>query len=169
MYRRIFYLFPNKTETQKAVNELLDAKLSIHQMHVLSRPDIDLEGLPASAPNQQRDTHTKIENSLWNLNLVIFFVALFVLVISFISVSYWWASAALSVMIATYWAGYYYLTKPTIHLAGFHAAFEHSEILLMVDVPKHKVAEIEQLLSKKNPSALEEGISWTPSDLSMNV
>lgn len=59
--------------------------------------------------------------------------------------------------------------KPTIHLSGFHAAFRHDEILLMVDVPKDQVALIEQILHNKNPSASEEGISWTPSDLSMNV
>jgi len=39
----------------------------------------------------------------------------------------------------------------------------------MVDVPKHQVAQIEHIVCRKNPSASEEGISWTPSDLSFNV
>lgn len=39
--------------------------------------------------------------------------------------------------------------KPTIHLSGFHAAFQHDEILLMVDVPKDQVALIEQILHNK--------------------
>ena len=169
MYRRLFFLFPDKSETEHAVQELIEAGLNTQQMHALSRPGVDLQGLPAATPNQRRDMHTKIEHSLWHLNLGIFFVALFVLVTSFISSSYYLSAASLLVMIATYWMGYYYLTIPTIHLSGFHAAFQHGEILLMVDVPKQRVQEIEQILHHKNPSASEEGISWTPSDLSLNV
>ena len=113
--------------------------------------------------------HTKIENTLWNFNLGTFFTALVILIMSFISANYWLAAASLVVMLTTYWSGYYYLTKPTIHLSGFHAAFQHDEILLMVDVPKQQVALIEELVHRKSPSASEEGISWTPADLSMNV
>ncbi|RKZ96145.1 MAG: hypothetical protein DRQ43_04610 [Gammaproteobacteria bacterium] len=169
MYRRLFFLFPNTADAKKAVQDLVQENISIKQMHSLSKPGVNLDGLPVSAPNQRRDMHTKIENSLWNFNLGTFFVALFVLLISFISANYFFVAAALLVMAATYSIGYYYLTKPTIHLSGFHAAFQHNEILLMVDVPKDQVAKIEQIVHNKSPSASEEGISWTPADLSMNV
>ncbi len=169
MYRRLFFLFPSIAEARKAVQDLIQEDISIKQMHSLSRPGVDLEGLPISAPNQRRDMHAKIEDSLWNFNLGIFFIALFVLIVSFISANYFLVVISLLVMLATYAIGYYYLTKPTIHLSGFHAAFQHNEILLMVDVPKNKVAQIEQIIHNKNPSASEEGISWTPSDLSMNI
>ncbi|MCU7837107.1 MAG: hypothetical protein KZQ83_17915 [gamma proteobacterium symbiont of Taylorina sp.] len=169
MYRRLFFLFPNIKDAKKAVQDLVRENISIKQMHSLSRPEVNLEGLPVSAPNQRRDMHTKIENTLWNFNLGTFFIALFVLLISFISANYFLVMTSLLVMVATYSIGYYYLTKPTIHLNGFHAAFQHNEILLMVDVPKDQVAKIEQIIHNKNPSATEEGISWTPSDLSMNV
>ncbi len=169
MYRRLFFLFPNTEEAKQAVEVLTQENISIRQMHTLSKPGVNLDGLPASAPNQQRDMHTKIENTLWNFNLGTFFTALVILVFSFISANYWLAAASLVVMLTTYWSGYYYLTKPTIHLSGFHAAFQHDEILLMVDVPKQQVTQIEELVHRKSPSASEEGISWTPADLSMNV
>ncbi|MCW8929591.1 MAG: hypothetical protein OQL19_05055 [Gammaproteobacteria bacterium] len=169
MYRRLFFLFPNRADAKKAVQDLVQENISIKQMHSLSKPGVDLSGLPVSAPNQRRDMHTKIENSLWNFNLGTFFIALFILVLSFISSNYFLVIASLVVMIATYSIGYYYLTKPTIHLSGFHAAFQHNEILLMVDVPKNQVAKIERIIHNKNPSGSEEGISWTPADLSMNV
>lgn len=98
-----------------------------------------------------------------------FFVALCFLIISFISSNYLIAAVSLLVMIATYSTGYYYLTKPTIHLSGFHAAFQHNEVLLMDDVPKQQVTLIEKNIYNKNPSASEEGISWTPSNLSINI
>ena len=169
MYRRLFFLFPDCKEAKKAVESLIQENISIKQMHALAKPGMDLEGLPVCAPNQRRDMHTKIENTLWNLNLSLFFVALFILAMSFISSNYFVMFGSLVVMTATYWTGYHYLTKPTIHLSGFHAAFQHNEILLMVDIPKDQVSRVEHIISHKNPSASEEGISWTPSDLSMNV
>ncbi len=169
MYRRLFFLFPNTKDTKEAVHNLIKEDVNIKQIHALAKPGVNLDGLPAPAPNQRRDMHTKIENTLWNLNLGTFFTALIILILSFISANYYLCAASLVVMTATYWTGYYYLTKPTIHLSGFHAAFEHNEILLMIDVPKNQVGKIEQILHNKSPSALEEGISWTPSDLSMNV
>ncbi len=169
MYRRLFFLFPNKEDTKKAVQDLIRENISSKQMHSLSRPGVNLEGLPVSAPNQRRDMHTKIEDTLWGFNLGTFFTALIILLLSVISANYLLTAASLVVMIATYSTGYYYLTKPTIHLSGFHAAFQHNEILLMVDVPKDQVAKVEQILHHMCPSASEEGISWTPADLSMNV
>ncbi len=169
MYRRLFFLFPNKEDAQKAVQNLMSIKISLRQMHVLSKPGANLEGLPAPSPNQRRDMHTKIEDTLWNLNLGIFFTALIIFVASFINANFILCAIAFLVMAATYWTGYYYLTKPTIHLSGFHAAFEHNEILLMVDIPKNQISTVERVVHNKCPSASEEGISWTPSDLSMNV
>lgn len=169
MYRRLFFLFPNTKDAKKAVHNLILEDISVKQMHALSKPGVNLAGLPAPAPNQRRDMHTKIEHILWNFNLCIFFTALVVLTSSFISTHYYLSAISLVVMAATYWTGYYYLTEPTIHLSGFHAAFEHNEILLMIDVPKNQISKIEQILHSKAPSALEEGISWTPSDLSMNI
>lgn len=69
MYRRLFFLFPDRKAALKAVNDLIQEKITLKQMHTLSKPGINLKGLPVSAPNQQRDMHTKIENTLWNLNL----------------------------------------------------------------------------------------------------
>ncbi|RKZ90288.1 MAG: hypothetical protein DRQ43_11485, partial [Gammaproteobacteria bacterium] len=66
MYRRLFFLFPNTSDAKKAVQNLVQENISIKQMHSLSKPGVNLDGLPVSAPNQRRDMHTKIENSLWN-------------------------------------------------------------------------------------------------------
>ena len=169
MYRRLFFLFPNTTDAKKAVDDLIRENIGINQMHSLSKPGMNLNGLPVSAPNQRHDMHTKIENTLWNFNLGLFFIALFVLLLSFISDNYYLVTTSLLLMLVTYSIGYYYLTKPTMHLSYFHAAFQHNEILLMVDVPKDQVSHIEHIVNNKNPSASEEGISWTPGNLSMNI
>ncbi|MCU7940654.1 MAG: hypothetical protein KZQ64_11625 [gamma proteobacterium symbiont of Bathyaustriella thionipta] len=169
MYCRLFFLFHDTRDAKKAVAILTQKNISITQMRTLAKPGVNLEGLPVSAPDQRRDMHTKIESFLWNFNLSLFFIALYILAMSFIFSNYFLMFGSLVVMTATYWTGYHYLTKPTIHLSGFHAAFEHNEILLMVDILKEQISQVEDIISHKNPSASKEGISWTPSDLSMNV
>lgn len=165
----LFFLFPDKQDASKAVQDFIQEDISIKQIHALARQGVNLDGLPVAAPNQRRDMHSKAEYSLWNSNLALFFIALFICIIAFLYSNYPLMFASLALMSITYLIGDYYLTKPTIHLSNFHAAFEHNEILLMVDVPKAQVRKIEQLMSHKNPSASEEGISWTPADLSMSV
>ncbi|MFK5986703.1 MAG: hypothetical protein QM479_14945 [Pseudomonadota bacterium] len=169
MYRRLFFLFPDKLQTQKAVDNLIMHNIHTKQMHVLSKPGVDLQGLPLPSPNQRRDMHTKIEDTLWYSNLGLFFIALFISINAYFSANYYLMVVSFIVMVLCYSMGYYYLTKPTIHLDGFHAAFAHGEILLMVDVPKNQVADIEHLVQHNSPAASEEGISWTPSDFSMKV
>jgi len=39
----------------------------------------------------------------------------------------------------------------------------------MIDIPRDQVTHIEHIMNNKNPSASEEGISWTPGNLSMNI
>ncbi len=169
MYRRLFFLFPDVKEAKKAVHSLMQEGITTKQMHTLSRSGINLDDLPSSAPNQKLDMHTKIENILWNMNLGIFVIALLVLVSAINAGNNFLFITTLLIMTATYWTGYFYLKKPTIHLSDFHAAFAHNEILLMVDVPKDQVVHIEKIIHNKIPAASEEGISWTPSNLSMNI
>ena len=54
MYRRLFFLFPSTADTRKAVQDLTQEDISIKQMHSLSRPGVDLEGLPVSSLNQRK-------------------------------------------------------------------------------------------------------------------
>lgn len=41
------------------------------------------------------------------------------------------------------------------------SALSHDNALLMVDVPKARVAEIEALLGRRHPEAMAGGASWT--------
>lgn len=50
---------------------------------------------------------------------------------------------------------------PDTHLDEFRGALSHSEVLLMVDVPKPRVAEIEKLVGRRHPETIPGGTSWT--------
>ncbi|MBI5039891.1 MAG: hypothetical protein HZB57_01360, partial [Gammaproteobacteria bacterium] len=53
---------------------------------------------------------------------------------------------------------------PNIHLREFAAALRHGELVLMVSVPRNRVAEIEDLVHRHHPDAAVGGVGWS-SDL----
>jgi len=50
---------------------------------------------------------------------------------------------------------------PDTHLDEFRGALSHSEVLLMVDVPRQRVAEIEEIVRQQHPEATLGGAGWT--------
>jgi hypothetical protein len=51
---------------------------------------------------------------------------------------------------------------PTIHLDEFHEAIRHGELLLMVDVSRDCVEDVEELMRRRHPEAVTGGSVWTP-------
>ena len=49
---------------------------------------------------------------------------------------------------------------PDVHLTEFTDALSHGEVLLMVDVPVDRVAEIEKAVHHRHPEAVVGGVSW---------
>ena len=65
-------------------------------------------------------------------------------------------------MALTLTAGVLFATRvPDTHLDEFRGVLAHSEVLLLVDVPKQRVAEIEELISRRHPEATAGGAGWT--------
>jgi len=50
---------------------------------------------------------------------------------------------------------------PHFHLSGMRVPFAHGEEILLVDVPRTHVHEIEQLVSRRHPETGVGGVGWT--------
>ena len=48
------------------------------------------------------------------------------------------------------------------HLDEFHAALQHGELLLVVDVSRDCVEDVEELMRRRHPEAVTGGSAWTP-------
>lgn len=162
MMRRLYFLFPSQAEARAAVSTLNSANIPQRFMHALAREGLRLKNLPQASVNQQHDLHTRLAHYFWNGDLFIFTLALIGFLLALMMGSMIWVIAALILMITTFSVGAFYAIRvPDVTLADFQYALSHDEILLMVDVPKNRLHEVEELVHHSHPAAISEGSSWT--------
>lgn len=161
MLRRLFFLFPNEIKAQRAVNDLLSLKISMRHIHAIS-PGKNLTTLPEATDRQKNDTTFKVERFFWSANLLLFIFALFMLVASAVMFNGLLVIVSLVLMLTTFIAAEQFVVKvPDVHLTEFTDALSHGEVLLMVDVPRHIVADIENYIHHWHPDAVIGGVGWT--------
>ena len=161
MLRRLFFLFPDSEYAQRVVEELIDKGISTRNIHAIAR-GVDLKALPAATERQKADTAFRLERFVWSANLMLFLVALIAFVSSLVSAEFLWAGVSLLVMLMTFIAGEQFVVRvPDVHLSEFTDALSHGEVLLMIDVPARRVAEIEDFVHHRHPEACVGGVGWS--------
>ena len=162
MHRRLYFVLPDAGHARAAAADLRAAGLDDAHLHALAREGTDLAGLPPASPRQRIDTLGRAERWLWNANLALFALALAGLAWALAAGAALAVAVALAVMVATVTAGYLFVQRlPHTHLEEFRQALAHGEVLLMVDVPAGRVAEIEALMRRRHPEAVPGGATWT--------
>ncbi len=162
MARRLYFLFPDADHVSRVVDALDRAGIAKRHLHAVARPGIDLSELPVASARQRQDMGLRMERILWSGNLLVFFVALVVFLVAMSQGLWPVAIVAAMVMLVTFIAGERFATKvPNMHLDAFNEALTHGEVLLMVDVPKQRVFEIEELVHRHYPDASVGGVGWT--------
>ncbi len=162
MKRRLYFLFPDADHTRIVIDELHEAGIDTKHMHAMARDGVDVQSLPPATARQRRDVCCRVENLLWNANLVVFGIALAALAFAAWQSSWTGALAALTVLAATFFVGERFAaTIPRAHLHEFREAIAHGEVLLMVDVPPERVAEVEDIVHRRHPEAVVGGVGWS--------
>ena len=160
--RRIFFVIPDVPHAQRVVDELQEAGVDRDQMHAWSKSGAELTGLPVGTQEQGQDRVWALDKLLWNADLILFALATIGLLVAAAYASVGWAIAALAVMIGSYLFGRWFAIKvPHTHLSDMRVPLGHGEIVLMVDVAKEHVREVEQLVSRHHPEAEVGGVGWT--------
>lgn len=161
MLRRLFFLLPDTDHAGYVVDELQKRGVPGRRIHAIGN-NADLGSLPVATERQKKDAKFRLEWFVWNTNLMLFFVGMVVFIASLVMGSVIWAAISLFMMLLTFIAGEQFAVKvPDVHLTEFTDALAHGEILLMVDVPAHRVAEIENYVHSHHPEAANGGVSWT--------
>jgi hypothetical protein len=160
MLRRLFFLFPDTEHAQSVVDELVQKGINTRYIHAVAR-GVDLKSLPEATERQKADTTFRLEWFLWSTNLMLFFLALIAFIFSLMSAALLWSAVSLLVMLVAFIAGEQFVVRvPDVHLTEFTDALSHGEVLLMIDVPARRVAEIEDLVHNRHPEACVGGVGW---------
>ncbi len=161
-FRRLYFVIPDEPQAAQVVNDLETAGVGRQHMHAIAGRGATLTRLPPATERQRQDAGSRLERIAWTGDLMLFFLGLIGLIASLV-----WASLAgslLSVvlMALTLIAGVLFAVRvPDTHLDEFRGALSHSEVLLMVDVPRQRVAEIEEMVRRRHPEAIPGGTGWT--------
>ena len=161
MLRRLFFLFPRVEHAQCVVDQLQARGIHRRQIHAISH-GIDTGALPEATERQKNDTTFLIERFLWAANLGVFALATSAFLISLVASALWPGILFLLLMMASFIVGEQFVVRiPDVHLNEFTDALQHGEILLMIDVPLSRVAEIEGFIHHRHPEAVTGGVGWS--------
>ncbi len=162
MFRRVYFLSPDVEHAESVVAELGQTGVARGQIHAMAREDIDISKLPPASEAQKRDRVWLVDRLFWRGDLAVFALALLVLVLTAYFGLYIWAAVALAVMAVCFVLGEIFATKvPHVHLSEVRGALARGEILLMVDVPKQRVGEINKQISRHHPEIDRGVVGWT--------
>ena len=162
MTRRLFFLLPDIEHTKRVVEDLMANKVDKKHMHVIARDDIDTTNLPPSTSRQKNDTAFRIERLLWSGNLILFFLSAIAAITMLIMGNIAIALVFAGIMLVSFISGQRFaVTFPNAHMSEFNSALEHREILLMVDLPLGRIAEIEDIVQSHHPEVIVGGVGWT--------
>ena len=165
MRRRIYFLLPSVGNARQVVNELLLARIDDHHIHVMAREGTTLGDLPQANLLQRSDFIHGVEIGLsvgGATGIVAGLIA-----VAFppqgIVLGGWTmlVMALAGALIGAWVAGMIGTDIPNSQLREFTTAVADGQILMMVDVPKSKVAKVTEMIRKHHPEADMHGVEPT--------
>ena len=163
MHRRIYWLLPDLASARRTMDDLLLARVTESQIHFVAREGADMSGLHAANLLQTSDVVRSAQAGLvigGAVGAVLGVVAAMFFPIVGDSPQ-WGMIAVLSIVgagIGAWASSMIGVSTPNNRLKRFEPAIEQGQILLMVDVARSRVEEIEARLEALHPEAHLEGV-----------
>jgi hypothetical protein len=164
--RRIYFLVPQVQVAKRIVDELLLARVEYRHIHILAKRHTPLEGLPEASLLQKSDFVPAIERGLSLGGAVGTLAGL--IAVAFGPTSLVVAGGALVLVnalagagVGAWLGGMVGMNVGNTRLKRFEDAIERGELLLMIDVARERVDEINELVRKQHPEAQPEGTEAT--------
>jgi hypothetical protein len=162
MMRRLYFLAPDVTAARSIVDDLLLARIAERQIHVLAKAGTALEDLPEASLAQRSDLIPALERGIaaGGLSGLLAGVA----AVSFPPAGLVLGGGAL-LGITVFGVGFGAWASSMIgagrassRLERFEGAIERGELLMMIDVPRDRVEEIENLIRQRHFMVQIEGV-----------
>lgn len=165
MRRRLYFVLPDVASANQMFNDLLLTRIDWKRIHFLARSDITLGDLPEANVLQKTDVVHGAElgmmiggaSGVLGGVLVVLFPpggitlqlgAVLLAAVGGAVFGAWVSSMAASAI-------------PNSRLRPFESAIARGQVLMMVDVPLHKVAATRELVERRHPEATSGGVEPT--------
>jgi uncharacterized membrane protein YeaQ/YmgE (transglycosylase-associated protein family) len=163
MRRRIYWLLPDLASATRTMDDLLLARIAEQHLHFVGREDADMTGLHAANVLQTSDVVRAAQSGLviGGAAGAILGVMVGLFFPLFGTEQEWGMGAVLGILGAVFGAwtsSMIGISTPSNRLKRFEPAIEQGQILLMADVPRSRVEEIEARLKTLHPEAHLEGV-----------
>lgn len=161
MRKRIYWLLPERGSAVRTMNELLLARIGESQIHFVAADGADMTGLHAANLLQSSDLVDSAQNGALigaGMGAAGGVVAAYVLASSAAPAGVVIGLAGLGAVLGTWSASMIGSSTPSRRLQRFQQALTEGRYLLIVDVPRGRVEEIEALLARSHPEAHFEGL-----------
>jgi hypothetical protein len=160
--RRIYFLVPTVPSAKAIVNDLLLARIEERHIHVLAKEGTPLEDLPEAKLAQKSDLIPSLERGAAAGGLTGLLAG--VVAVTFPPAGLVLGGGAL-LGITLFGAGFgawmssmVGVGLPSSRLKEFESAIARGELLMMIDVPRDRVDDIEALVKRHHPEAELEGL-----------
>jgi hypothetical protein len=155
--RRLYFLVPDVAQTRKIVNELLLSHVEEKHIHILARSGTPLEDLPEAGIAQKSDLIPALERGLSLGGATGLLAGIIAVTVPTAGIVLGGGAVLASTLagagIGAWVASMIGVDVPSTRLTRYENAIDNGEILMMVDVAKERVDEINDLVKSHHPEA----------------
>jgi hypothetical protein len=162
MRRRIYWLLPDLANARRAMDDLLLARIEEAHIHFVAGDNTDLSGLHAANVFQTSDLIPAAQSGLvigGGVGALAGVAAALYPIVG--DTPQWGVVGVLAIVGGLFGAWSSSMlgsSAPNRRLKRFDAAIQQGQILLMVDVPKGRLEEVEEMLQTRHPEGHFEGV-----------
>ena len=156
MRHRLFYIFPDIPSARRTLDELLLARIEERHIRFMTAGAVLPPDMPRASVLQSTDIVSGAEHGMaigaaLGLVLGAFIVWYFGLASTTAQATAIVLAGLTGLVFGGWAASLAAVALPNSRLAAFQAELEQGKILLIVDVPARRLAEIERLLAERHP------------------
>jgi hypothetical protein len=162
MRRRLYFIMPDLESAQRMMKDLLLARIEDRHIHFLAKRGTPMDGLHEANILQKSDLVHGAQVGM-GFGAAVGLIVGGILVLTGTVDDQWQIVAVLGCAVAGALFGLWVASMvgcavPNSRLRQFQQAIDDGKLLLMVDVPKHRLDDVRSLMNAEHPEAEDRGI-----------